>query len=370
MLQPLDLLFVFFATCAGLHLGPVLVKALILILHKVKSATQGPQPVSIIVCARNEEKNLRELVPRLLDQDHPEFEVIIVLDRCFDQSLDFLKSLEPQHPNLRTLIVDYVPDQFHPKKFGLTLAIKGAKYEWVLLTDADCRPGSNQWASHMANQFESGADFVLGYSPYERKATFLNHFIQYETFITGFEYLAFALLRMPYMGVGRNLAYRKSLFLKAKGFNAFQGVTGGDDDLFVQHHARPTRSRIALQEEATTLSKPKTSWRAYWKQKRRHLSVGKFYRKSVILRHIWKSNIHLGLWLSFITLAILNFSPEIVWPVMLSIFAMKGLLFWWSAQKMGQGYQYWITPILDFTYAFFIPVTGIIAFFRKNIPWR
>ena len=370
MSDPSSIFLIVFLSLLGIHLIPVIIKSIGILTWKNKRADKRAEPISVIVCARNEENNLKELVPVLLNQDHPEFEVIIVLDRCFDESLAYLKSLENQYSNLKTLIVDYVPDQFHPKKFGLTLAIKGAKNDLVLLTDADCRPTSENWVLRFSQQFDDNIDFVLGFGPYLQEKSFLNHFIQYETFTTGFEYLSFTRLGLPYMAVGRNLAYRKSKFLENKGFNVYQGITGGDDDLLIQQMANSQNTKILIGSDTNTISKPKKNWKEYWAQKRRHLSVGKFYKKHSIVRHLIKSQIHLWLWVSFITLAILNIAPHVIWPAFVGLIALKGVFYWRSAQKMGQGYQFWITPILDFTYAFFIPVVGTVAFFRKNIPWK
>ena len=351
-----------------LHLVSILIKSIAIATWKKEN--KEPKPLSIIVCARNEEENLKELIPILLNQNHPEFEVIIVLDRCEDHSFDYLKSLEPNHQNLKTLIVDFVPDQFHPKKFGLTLAIKDASFDWVLVTDADCRPNSEKWALRFSQHFQDTTDFVLGFGSYESKKGFLNQFIHYETFITSFDFLSMAILGLPYMGVGRNLAYRKSKFLANKGFNIYQGITGGDDDLLIQQMAQRKNTKIILGSDAITVSIPKQTWKEYWVQKKRHLSVGKFYKKSSIIRHLIKSQIHIWLWVSFITLAILNIAPYIIWPSFIGFTLLKGGGYWWSAQKMGQGYQFWITPILDFTYSFFIPVVSTVAFFRKNIVWK
>ena len=370
MSDPSTISLIVFLALLAIHFLPVLIKAIALFTWKDQNDQKEPQPISVIVCARNEEHNLKELLPLLLQQEHPNFEVIIVLDRCFDQSLDLLKSLEPEHPHLRTLIVDYVPDQFHPKKYGLTLAIKGAKNDLVLFTDADCRPNSKKWIMQFSQQFDDDTDFVLGFGPYQQSAGFLNHFIQYETFITGFEFISLARLGFPYMAVGRNLAYRKSKFLANRGFNIYQGITGGDDDLLIQQMANGHNTKVLMGSDAITLSEPKRNWRAYWTQKRRHLSVGKYYKKRSIVRHFIKTQIHIWLWVSFITLAILNIAPLVLWPSFVGFTLLKGVFYWRSAQKMGQGYQFWITPILDLTYALFIPVVGIAAFFRKNIPWK
>lgn len=369
LFTPEKILVFTFLTLAGLHLIPVLAKTLLLITTK-PSTQQGETPVSVIVCARNEHANLTELVPLLLEQDHPEYEMIIVLDRCFDQSLDYLKSLEPQHPNLRTLIIDHVPDQFHPKKFGLSLAIKGAKYNWVLLTDADCRPANTNWITGMASHFTDEHAIVLGYSPYEEEKSFLNAYIGYETFNTAFQYMSAARIGIPYMGVGRNLAYRKSLFLDNLGFGLHQSITGGDDDLFVQRHATKQNTAIAMGSDVLVHSKPKRKWDEYLRQKKRHYSVSKYYKPIIIFRHVLRGNIHLLLWLSFIILAALNVETLLVCGTMIGVLALKGIFFKWSTQKMGQGYKFWFTPLLDLAYATFTPLISTVAFFRKNIRWN
>lgn len=355
---------------AGLHIVPVVIKTLVLIFTPTPVPSAENRPVTVIVCARNEEENLKELVPLLLEQDHPEYEVVIVLDRCFDESLAYMKSIEPKHPNLKTMIIDYVPDQFHPKKFGLTLAIKGAKYDWVLLTDADCRPVSSKWISGMAKHFSDHRDIILGYSPYIREKGALNAYIGYETFNTAFQYFSSARLGIPYMGVGRNLAYRKSLFLDNLGFGTFQSITGGDDDLFVQHYATRQNTGITLDPELMVYSKPKRKWSEYLNQKKRHYSVSKFYKPIIIFRHLLRGNIHLLLWLSFIILAFLNVETLLVCGTMIGVLALKGIFFKWSTQKMGQGYRFWFTPFLDLAYATFTPVISTVAFFRKNIRWN
>ncbi|MDW3194743.1 MAG: glycosyltransferase [Cytophagales bacterium] len=368
--SPEEILLYLFLALAGLHLIPVLIKTLALIFTPTSPSSVENPPVTVIVCARNEEANLKELVPLLLEQDHTAYEVVIVLDRCFDESLAYMKSLEPNHPNLRTMIIDYVPDQFHPKKFGLTLAIKGAKYDWVLLTDADCRPASSSWVSGMAQHFTAERDIVLGYSPYFQEKGFLNAYIGYETFNTAYQYLSSARLGIPYMGVGRNLAYRKSLFLDNLGFGANQSITGGDDDLFVQSHANHRNTGIAVSPDLMVHSKPKQKWSEYLQQKKRHYSVSKFYRPIIIFRHLLRGNIHLLLWVSFIILAFLNVETLLVYGTMLGVLALKGIFFKWSTQKMGQGYKFWFTPFLDLAYATFTPVISTVAFFRKNIRWN
>jgi len=238
------------------------------------------RPVSVIVCAHDEEENLIEQVPLLLQQDYPQFEIIIVEDRCNDGTYDYLLQATKEHERLKMVRVTHKPDHINGKKFALTLGIKAARYDWVLLTDADCRPASTKWISQMTSQFEEPAKIVLGYSPYIKTPGLLNAFIRFESFLTGIQFIGIALLGKPYMGVGRNLAYRKEVFLNAKGFNSHLDVTGGDDDLFVNQHATKENTRVSIGPDALVFSKPKESWTEYFYQKFRHLSVGKLYKFS------------------------------------------------------------------------------------------
>ncbi|MFY8037265.1 MAG: glycosyltransferase [Cyclobacteriaceae bacterium] len=242
--------------------------------NKKSTSTNEMPPVSIIVCAHDEESNLHELVPLLLQQNYPQFEVIIVEDRCNDGTYDYLLQATKDFPLLKMVRVVNKPEHVNGKKFGLTLGIKAAKYDWVLLTDADCRPASNDWIQRMVEPADKSTKLVLGFSPYQKTAGVLNSFIRFESFLTGIQMIGFALLGRPYMGVGRNLLYQKSLFLENKGFNAHLGITGGDDDLFVNQLATRHNTRVALGQEALTFSKPKTTWKEFYHQKRRHLSVG------------------------------------------------------------------------------------------------
>jgi glycosyltransferase involved in cell wall biosynthesis len=339
-------------------------------------------PVSVMVCAHDEAENLRELVPQLLSQDYPAFEVIIVNDRSNDSTFDFLLHETKKDPRLRMVNVKDTPQRVNGKKYGITLGIKAAAYEWILLTDADCRPNSPQWIRSMSRHFTDGAQFVLGFSPYMRKKGFLNRFIRFETILTAIQYFAFGWLKNPYMGVGRNLAYRKSLFLEQKGFNNFLHVTGGDDDLFVNIHARGSNTRLQLASDSQVSSLPKTTWRSFYDQKIRHLSVGKRYRFShrfllgmfgatwIVTWLVW---IGLIIWLiSSLTGSTVVHAPEtylIVAPFLLREILLL-LLFRAMLKKASLSFSLWTLPLLDFIYAIYYLSTGLVALTTKKIRWR
>ena len=379
--EPLQILIVVFLVVVGIQLI-YLLAFLIAFVRKRKHGPGGEVPVSIVVCAHDEAENLAELVPQLLSQDYPEFEVIIVNDRSNDNTFDYLLEATQQHPRLRMVNVKETPERVNGKKYGLTLGIKAATHEWILLTDADCRPNSPNWIRRMSAHFTDDAKFVLGFSPYVRKSGFLNRFIRFETILTAVQYFAFGWLGNPYMGVGRNLAYRKSLFLEQKGFNNFLHVTGGDDDLFVNMHARGRNTRLELASESQMYSQPKTTWRSYYEQKVRHLSVGKRYRFShrfllglFSLTWIltWVTWIILFTWLltSFEVPASVQRAETylIVAPFLLR-WILLFLLLKSFVKKASVAFSLWSLPLLDIIYAIYYLSTGFVALTTKKIRWR
>lgn len=339
-------------------------------------------PVSVVVCAHDEAENLRELIPLLLSQDYPEFEVIIVNDRSNDSTFDFLLQETKTEPRLRMVNVKDTPERVNGKKYGITLGIRAAAHEWILLTDADCRPNSNQWIRSMSRYFTADSQFVLGFSPYMQKAGFLNLFIRFETILTAIQYFAFGWLKNPYMGVGRNLAYRKSLFLEQKGFNNFLHVTGGDDDLFVNMHARGTNTRLQLSPESQVSSLPESTWRSFYDQKIRHLAVGKRYRfshrfllglfsTSWIIT--WLTWIPLMVWiLSTFKASVSLYAPEIYLIVL--PFALRWILlvvlFRSMLMQASLSFPLRTLPLLDFIFAIYYLSTGLAALTTKKIRWR
>jgi glycosyltransferase involved in cell wall biosynthesis len=363
-------------TLTTLSLTVLIIQAIYFILfliafRKADKPFSVEQPgVSVIVSAHDEEENLRELVPLLLSQDYSEFEVIIVEDRSNDGTYDFLLQATKEHERLKMVRVTHKPDHINGKKFAITLGIRAARYDWVLFTDADCRPTTNRWIETMAGKFNEQSKIVVGFSPYLKNEGLLNSFIRYESLLTGIQFIGFALLGRPYMGVGRNLAYRKELFLDNKGFNSHLGVTGGDDDLFVNQHAIKLNTSVSIGADAIVFSKPKTTWGDFFHQKLRHLSVGKYYKFS--------DKIVLGLfsltWLLtwFVVLPYLFFSPWL--KVLLIVFFLRMILMIASMhilpKKLGASFEAWKAPLLDFMYAFYYLGIGAKALFVKKVKWK
>ncbi len=300
------ILFGLFMWAFAIQLGYYLLVFLKLPEYKPEKRRKSKKPVSVIVCAKNEEDNLKRFLPRLLEQDYPDFEVIVVNDSSTDETELLLSELSSRYEQLRFTTIPFNEKFLHGKKLAVTIGIKAAKHDFVLLTDADCYPASDQWLQKMGSHFTGKRQIVLGYGKYERKKGFLNSLIRYETVFTAMQYLSFAIKGSPYMGVGRNLAYEKKLFLKNKGFAKHYHIASGDDDLFVNETATKENTAVEFSPESHTLSIPETTFRRWIKQKKRHLSAGKYYTTSSRIRIAGELISRMFLYATFITICIMS----------------------------------------------------------------
>jgi len=327
-------------------------------------------PVSVIISAKNELKNLKEFLPVILSQSYPEFEVIVVNDGSWDDTSDYLEELVKTEPKLRLVDVKVEEKYVKGKKFALTLGIKASQHEWLLFTDADCKPVSENWIREMSQGMTADKEIVLGYSRYKKRNSFLNLFIRWETFYSAMHYFSYALRQNAYMGVGRNLAYRKSLFFKVKGFASHQHILSGDDDLFVNQTANPTNTAIVFSRDSFTESLPKLTWGGWWKQKKRHFYTGKYYKKGHILS-LGLFNISHILFYTFLVLSLVFgykywYYPLAIYIVRLlvqSVILYKSMVKLRSSNLFG---LFWLFDILLVIYYLTVGVAGLVT---KRLKW-
>lgn len=244
--------------------------------EKIKSQQH---PVSIVISARNEAAELAKNLPGVLVQTYrTTHEVIVVNHNSFDETTYLLEELQKTFRHLQPVTLKQEAIGIPGKKYPLSIGIKEAKHEIILLTDADCIPASEFWIQKMQNGYSEKTDVVLGYGAYHKRPGLLNKLIRFETFHTALQYFSYALAGTPYMGVGRNLSYKKGLFLRNKGFSAINHVMSGDDDLFISMVAGKHNTTIVIDEEAITLSEPPKNFKGWMRQKTRHYTTGKYYK--------------------------------------------------------------------------------------------
>jgi poly-beta-1,6-N-acetyl-D-glucosamine synthase len=311
--------FVIFGLAAAIQLFYYLYFYLAIPLYKYPEKVTNTEPVSIIICARNESENLRNFLPAILEQDYPAFEVIVVNDCSEDSSDDVLGGLLMKYPHLRISSINKDPKFTHNKKFAQFIGIKAASNEILLFTDADCRPESDQWLSGMVSNFNEKTDFVLGYGGYFYKKGLLNSYIRYDTMFIAMQYLGMALRGVPYMGVGRNLAYRRSVFFKNKGFGAHNNLISGDDDLFVNSNANKSNTTVEFRKETFTRSVSASDFKEWIKQKKRHLTTGKYYKLRDKLLLLTELTSRILFYATFIAVISVLYH----WPFALAVFSLR-----------------------------------------------
>ncbi len=331
---------------------------------------RSDQPVSVIVCARDEYYNLKENLPLLLTQDYSAYEVVVVNHGSEDETNYLLRDLADVYKNLKIVNVSQDLNFFSGKKFPLAIGIKSASYEVLLFTDADCKPVSNQWIRRMAANFTEDTEIVLGYGAYEKTKSLLNLLIRFDTTRIAMNYLGFARAGMPYMGVGRNMAYRKSLFFRQNGFISHYRIQSGDDDLFINKASTGKNTRIEIQPEAHTISTPKSSLDEWLRQKRRHLLTGGYYKPS--------HKIALGLfaisqvvfWPSAIALLVMWYQPYVVLGLVALRLFSQLLITGKVMKKLSEKGFLVLIPFFELFLMLVSPILAIANMLNKPVKWR
>lgn len=308
-----------------------------LAFKKPVSKNQSQQhPVSVVICARDEGVNLIKNLPQVLNQQYTTtHEVIVVNDNSHDDSKYILADLQKIYKKMQVISLAQEAKLIAGKKYPLSVGIKEAKHDVLLLTDADCTPASDAWMFKMQDAFTEGIEVVLGYGAYQKLPGLLNKLIRFETFHTAIQYLSYALAGKPYMGVGRNLAYRRNLFFKNKGFSAINNIPSGDDDLFINQVAHKKNTAIVLDEEAFTVSVPKRTWKDWKRQKTRHYTTSKFYKPT----HKFLLGLYTGSFILFYPLFVLSLI-FFTWYWALAVFGVRliiqGIIWHKAMKKLGE----------------------------------
>jgi glycosyltransferase involved in cell wall biosynthesis len=321
--------------------------------------------VSVIICAKNEAKNLKKFLPLIMAQEYSNFEVVLINDNSKDDTLKVLESFKEKHNNIKIVNVKPIEKFWGNKKYALTLGIKAATYNFLLFTDADCKPMSKYWIQEMSSHFSNDKTIILGYGAYQKiKGSFLNKLIRYETFLTAIQYLSFATLGQPYMAVGRNLAYRKEQFFEANGFMQHMHIKSGDDDLFVNQIAKASNTTTCISKESFTESIPKQTFKDWTLQKRRHISTAKHYKlkHKIFLATFYGSQ--LLFWLLAIVLMIFLFQWKIVLGLILLRFTIQLINLYLCSKKLNEKDLPFFSPFLEvflIAFQFFIFIKNMIS---------
>jgi glycosyltransferase involved in cell wall biosynthesis len=338
--------------------------------REVSAPIKKDEGVSVVICARNEYDQLKENLPLILTQEYPDFEVVVVNHASGDETAFLLSTMAEQYPRLKIVEIRENLNFFDGKKFPLSIGIKSAINDLLLLTDADCKPVSSRWIALMAGGFSKEKEIVLGYGAYSGSSRLLNKFIRFDTVHIALQYFSFALAGIPYMGVGRNMAYRKSLFYEIKGFTSHYTIHSGDDDLFINRAATKKNTQIVANPESFTLSKPKMTFREWWIQKRRHMSTGRYYR--------WNHKFLLGaysfstffFYVFFILLLTLNYNIIPVLALFILRLILQLFIFRKTLVRLNEKGIWLLVPFFDIILILINTALTLSTFISKETKWK
>jgi glycosyltransferase involved in cell wall biosynthesis len=337
---------------------------------KTELATNHQEPVSVVICAKNEAQNLQKNIPLFFAQNYPSFQIVVVNDCSVDESEDILDEFEKKYPSLHVVTLKEDEIREHDKKLALTLGIKGAKHDLLLLTDADCVPANADWIATMVRSFDATTDIVLGFGAFKKSDGFLNKLIRFDGFFVALQYLSYSLSKLTYMGVGRNLAYRKSLFFKHKGFAAHYHIQSGDDDLFINGAATKNNTKIEFSSNSFTYSEPKKTFRNWVYQKKRHITTAKYYRAiHKFLLSLFSATTFLFYCL-FVALLVLQFELYLVLSVFVVRMLVQMIIFRKSMVKLGQNDLWWFSFGYEILLMLFYPFIFVSNIFVKKHKWK
>ncbi|MFA8300592.1 MAG: glycosyltransferase [Hyphomicrobiales bacterium] len=341
-----------------------------LAFHRKRKNDLKQVPVSIVISARNEYENLRKNLPVILDQEYSDFEVVVVDDNSDDETEGLLKELATIYPKLKPVRIHQQVNVFSGKKFPLSIGIKSARNELLLLTDADCKPSSPYWLKEMQEAFNDNTDLVLGFSPFAKKPGLLNALIRWDNLHAAIKYLSFALIGTPYKGEGRNIAYKRSLFMKNNGFTQHYGISSGDDDLFVSQIGNRKNTRIQVSSISHTISDSEISYSKWWRKQKENKIKAKFYKKRFkFLLGLYQFT-NLIFYLSLIELA--YFSEQ--YYLIGGLFAIKLLsqIFIFKMCTIKLGIKQWISVgvVLDLIYTFLNPIIAFSNLMVNKSQWK
>lgn len=332
----------------------------------VSAVAPANTALSVIICARNEARNLEKYLPLILNQQYSgPFEVIVVNDDSSDSTALVLEALQRAHAHLKIV---HIEQKMHAgKKQALTTGVQAAQYEWIVVTDADCFPSSPFWLQHLAETATpSEKEIVLGYGPVVPRPGLLNSWIRYETFYTALQYMALALLKRPYMGVGRNLVWKKSLFEKSNGFKGHEDLASGDDDLFISAVATGTNTAVCLHSQSFMFSEGKETWSQYVRQKSRHFTTGNRYPliiKILLITNVLSHTLHYS---CMCLLLILNFGMVFVCKLCLMRMLVVLLVTAFTLRKMREIRLLPLIPVFDACLPVYYFMFARIILFTNN----
>lgn len=327
-------------------------------------------PLSVIIAAKNDEYNLKNKLIEILEQDYPKYEVIVVNDASTDETEYVLKGLSVIYPHLKIVNIVENVNKFQGKKFPISIGIKSAKYEHLVLTRSDCKPDSFEWLKNIATAFTDNTDIVLGYASLAKRKGLLNKLIQYDHAIRSMNYLSFALCKKPYMGEGYNLAYKKNLFYNVGGFIKHYNLSAGDDDIFINQVANNKNTSVILTPSSQITYDTVHTYKDWIKSKKSNIISRKHFKQS---HRLLLTFLPCCTWLFYLSLVSM-FLFAFPWQYMLVAFLLKSIMqifvYYRAFKRLKIKKIYIFAPILELYQMFLNLTLEVRILTTKKTRWK
>lgn len=341
-----------------------------LAFRKPRAEPDRSLPISVVICARNEARQLEELIPLLMEQDHQEFEVVVVNDRSEDDTAEILQWMKPKYERLRIVAIQADEKFSYGKKIALGVGIRAAKHPQVLLTDADCRPAGRDWISCMASGFASGKQIVIGHSPYASNGGLTSLLERFDGLTKAMQYVSFALAGFPYMGVGRNLGYTSDLFYRAGDRKRrHHHLMSGDDDLFINEVARARNTTAVIDPRSHMSTRATSDLYTWFVRKRRHYTTARHYRFGHQLLLMLLPLARIVFWITLIWLALLGAWREVAIGAGLELLVFQPINLL-ALGKLRAGAIKWLALPLEWLFLLLDPIIYISTILSKPRRWK
>lgn len=343
-----------------------------LIFLKPKSYSPEKMPsVSVVICAKNEAENLERNLKVIMIQKYPNFEVIVVNDQSTDNTENVVKYFCDRNSNLRLLSIKKdIVKPLPGKKFPLRVGVEGATHDIIVVTDADCKPANTLWLNTLVSEFLRETDFVLGYAPFNKTKGLLNKLIRFDNVIAAMQYFSFSLVGMPYMGVGRNMAFRKKEFLNYEESEKAKKILSGDDDLFINKKATRAATEIAIHKDSFMFSNAKNTWTEWLNQKTRHTQTSYHYSFLSQFLLFMFALLNFSFYLFPVTFLFVPTNPLYLAIPFATVLLVKLYVHAKVAVKLSNEDLPVLSIFLDLLYVMHLPVIFMKSIFAKKIAWK
>lgn len=329
-------------------------------------------PVSVVMTAQNDAEKLRSNLLYILEQDYPTFEVVVVDYRSADDTKFVLQMLSQSYPHLKVVRLDADANGYQGKKYPFSIGIKSAQYDLLLLTDPECMPKDITdfcWIREMVSGYANDAtSIVLGYCGIQPKKSPFNWLQQYDNMEYSVEYLGAAIHGRPFTGNGRNLSYKRSLFMKQGGFIYHYHVPDGADDMFVNQNATRRNTAAVLSDGSFTMVEPQrtvSDWHNYRKHRR---ATHRYYRLGLKINRLMRP---LSVLLFYLSAALLLVGGHFPWQVLAGLVVLKLA---WQIVATAKATDrldirpvvYWLSPLFEIYFLIANTILSFIPLSRKK----